>query len=196
MPTEPWAPSVADVAKRIPTRTRDTRSPGSDRLLHTFTPDTTPDDGAAYNAIEAAVAWVMGQVDDSLDYGDAQMTTHARAAAEWRAAADIELSYPNRDADIRVYQWLDQRAKDEMEALVKYITIVTGKPPGGVGHNVVHSVVWVSLAPPPWADIDPDYRFRYGIAGSDNARVQGSRYAGSPGASVGPARTRTEPGEG
>ena len=39
----------------------------------------------------------------------------ACTAAEWRAAADIELGYPlNRDPDIQLYRTLDQRAKDAL----------------------------------------------------------------------------------
>jgi hypothetical protein len=195
MPTEAWAPSPSDVAKRIPTRTRDTRTPGSDRLLGTFTPDTTPDDGQAYNAIEAAVAWVRSQTGDALDLADPEMTTSARTTAEWRAAADIELSYPNRDADIRLYQWLDQRAKDEMAALIKQIEIKTGEPPGGItggpgGGFPVHPPAWQAPQPPPWADGDPDFPW---LAGWWRRR---NPYAGSPGASGPGPRTNVPPGGG
>jgi len=42
-----------------------------------------------------------------------ELMVAARTAAEWRAAADIELGYPlNRDPDIQLYWTLDQRAKD------------------------------------------------------------------------------------
>jgi hypothetical protein len=195
MPTEAWAPSPSDVAKRIPTRTRDTRTPGSDRLLGTFTPDTTPDDGQAYNAIEAAVTWVRSQTGDALDLADPEMTTQARTTAEWRAAADIELSYPNRDADIRVYTWLDQRAKDEMGALIKQIEIKTGEPPGGIGGPgggfAVHPPAWKAPPPPPWADRDPDSPY---LVGGRNRR---SYYVGSPGTGSTSSRTAdTTPGEG
>jgi len=40
----------------------------------------------------------------------------ARDAAEWRAAADIELAYPNRDGDVRVAQELDARAAQALAA--------------------------------------------------------------------------------
>jgi hypothetical protein len=183
VPTVPWAPSPSDVAKRIPTRTRDTRTPGSDRLLGTFTPDTTPDDGQAYNAIETAVTWVTAQTGDSLDLADPEMTTSARSCAEWRAAADIEISYPNRDADIRLYQWLDQRAKDELASLIQLITIKTGKPPGGIAAGAVLSVEWHAPELPPWYDRDPDYRYRPGRAGTGGVGTvtrSGGRVADTP----------------
>jgi hypothetical protein len=177
VPTVPWAPSPSDVAKRIPTRTRDTRTPGSDRLLGTFTPDTTPDDGQAYNAIETAVTWVTAQTGDALDLADPEMTTSARSCAEWRAAADIEISYPNRDADIRLYQWLDQRAKDELASLIQLITIKTGRPPHSPVTEV-HSPVWLAPELPPWYDRDPDYRYRPGASGPGRVGSPGVARAG------------------
>jgi hypothetical protein len=156
MPTEVWAPSLSDVARHIPTRTRDTRSPGSDRLLGTFTPDTTPSDGQAQLTIDAAVMGVLART-GPIDPRDAELCAQARVAAEWRASADIEIAYPNRDADIRLFVQLDQRAKDELSNLVERIEQGAGGPAGpGTG---VGSPLWKAPPPPPWADRDPDYRW-------------------------------------
>jgi hypothetical protein len=118
---EAWAPSLSDVAKHIPSRTRDTRTPGSDKQLGTFTSATTPTQEQAQSAIDDAVAGVLGAVGAlpmSPPASD-QIAVAARSAAEWRAAADIELAYPNRDADVRVAAVLDQRAKDALATLIK-----------------------------------------------------------------------------
>lgn len=121
---ESWAPSLADVGRRIPTRTRDTKTPGSDRLLGTFTSATTPTTEQAQAAIDDAVAGVLsvvGALPVSPPASD-QIAVAARSAAEWRAAADIEVAYPNRDADVRLAAMLDQRAKDALATLLKAIS--------------------------------------------------------------------------
>jgi hypothetical protein len=182
--TEPWAPGLADTARHIPTRTRDTRTPGSDQLLGTFTPYTTPDDGQAQKCIDAAVQWVLSQTGPlpaGLDFEQ-----QARTAAEWRSAADIEIAYPNRDADIRLYQLLDQRAKDALSSLI--VSIKLGGDSIGSELEGAGQPSWRAPAPPPWADIDPDYR---GLE---------VRYIGSTGVAAPPPRTRArthiEPGGG
>jgi hypothetical protein len=118
MPGSPtWAPTLADVARHVPTRTRDTTTPGSDALLNTFTESTTPTAEQAQSFIDQAVQWVVsecGQLPVDLPPTDELMVA-ARTAAEWRAAADIEVAYPlNRDPDVRLFQVLDQRAKDAL----------------------------------------------------------------------------------
>lgn len=147
---EAWAPALDDVARHIPTRTRDTKNPGSDTLLGTFTASTTPDNGAAQAIIDAAVQFVLSET-GPLDLTDTGLLTAARSAAEWRAAADIELAYPNRDADVAVFAQLDQRAKDEMSQLIHRLE--------ALGEGYVQSVpFWSSPNPPVYADMDPgDY---------------------------------------
>ena len=41
--TAAWAPALDDVGRLVLTRTRDTKTPGADILLGTFTANTTPD---------------------------------------------------------------------------------------------------------------------------------------------------------
>jgi hypothetical protein len=147
---EAWAPSLADVARHIPTRTRDTKTPGSDALLGTFTATTTPDNAAAQAAVDAAVQFVLSE-SGPLDQTDPGLLAAARAAAEWRAAADIELAYPNRDADVAVYAELDARAKTEMAQLVHLLE--------ALGEGFAEQVpFWSAPDPPVYADMDPgDY---------------------------------------
>lgn len=115
---ETWAPTLDDVAKHIPTRTRD-RTPGSVTLLGTFTANTTPNAGQAQSAIDDAVAAILAVVGPLPTTGSqvAQIQVAARVAAEWRAAADIEVAYPNREADMRVYDQLNARAGDALDSL-------------------------------------------------------------------------------
>jgi len=126
-------------------------TPGSDAMLNTFTAATTPTDDQAQTVIDDAVTLVLSAA------GDLPPTTHpkypdiadaARSAASWRAAADIELAYPVRDADVQVFAQLDNRAKDALAALIELMAHTeTG---------AVEAVpVWMSPDPPPWADLSP-----------------------------------------
>jgi hypothetical protein len=154
---EPWAPALPDVGRHIPTRTRDTRTPGSDKLLGTFTPYTTPDNEQAMSCIDASVQWVLSQT-GPLPVGDENAEQQARTAAEWYAAASIELAYPNRDADLRLYALLDQRAKDALTVLITRIKL--GGESIGSASEGAGEPVWSALDPPRWADKDPDNAVR------------------------------------
>jgi len=146
---ESWAPSLDDVARHIPLRTRDTRTPGSDTMLGTFTESTTPTSEQAQSVIDDAVAGIVatfGDLPSVLPDGDPLAIT-ARSAAEWRAAADIEVAYPNRDADIRVYAQLDLRATAALATLASALQ--------AAGEGIVDVYpIWQSPAAPLWADID------------------------------------------
>jgi len=145
-----WAPALDDVARHIPTRTRDVRTPGSDAMLGTFTASTTPSDGQAQAVIDEAVLSVLSQT-GPLDQADTSLLAQARVAVAWRAAADIELAYPNRDADVKVYQDLDARAKGEITTLLRRLQFQ--------GEGADEAVPYWSAPPPPvYADMDPgDY---------------------------------------
>jgi hypothetical protein len=144
VPANTWAPTLPDVGRHIPTRTRDLSNPGSDVMLGTFTANTTPDDAAAQGFIDDAVQWVVasaGAMPAGLPPTDEIMVA-ARYAAEWRAAADIEFAYPNRDMDVKLAQQLDTRAKDALS------TLISGLQKEGEG---VIELVPVWAMPPPWA---------------------------------------------
>lgn len=159
MAGDTWAPTLADVARHVPTRTRDSATPGSDRQLGTFTATTTPTDEQAQAVIDDAVKGVLaasGPLPAGLPATD-QVMVAARTAASFRAAADIELAYPNRDADVRLYQLLDQRAKDALATLLASLRTETGGPVELVPE-------WNSPDPPPWADVNFDMRVGPGVA--------------------------------
>ena len=143
-----WAPTLEDCAVHIPTRPRDT-TPGSDVLLGTFTADTTPDAGQAQAVIDAAVRTILSYT-GPLDATDRELLDQARTAAEWRAAADIELAYPNRTADVTVYDQLNERAKYELATLLKRLQGLSEGPQAALLPS------WSSPDPPPWADRAPD----------------------------------------
>jgi hypothetical protein len=148
MAAEAWAPALDDVGRHIPTRTRDTDNPGDDELLGTFTTRTTPTADQVQPIIDAAVAGVLSRT-GPLDATDGPLLDAARTAAEWRAAADIELAYPNRDADVIVYAQLDARAKYELDTLLRRLQ--------GQGEGFAESVpFWSAPDPSRWADRDPD----------------------------------------
>jgi len=147
---EAWAPTLDDVARHIPTRTRDTKTPGSAALLGTFTASTTPTADQAQAHIDAAVLGILSQT-GTLDITDAGLLAQARVAAEWRSAADIEIAYPNRDADVAVYSQLDARAKYELAMLLRRLQAQGEGEPASVPY-------WSAPDPPPYADMDPgDY---------------------------------------
>ena len=147
---EAWSPSIDDVAKHIPTRTRDTATPGSDAMLGTFSSSTTPTADQAMAVIDAAVLNVLSQT-GALDQTDSGLLAQARSAVEWRAAADIELAYPNRDADVRVADQLDARAKYELATLLRRLQYQGEGEPAAVPY-------WSAPDPPVYADSDPgDY---------------------------------------
>lgn len=145
---EPWQPALDDVGRLIPTRTRDAADPGSDEMLGTFTTTTTPTADQAQAMIDAAVRDVISLTGPIDAYHDAELNDAARNAAAWRAAADIELSYPNRNADVAVYDQLDARARYELANLLRRLQIQGEGSPEAVPF-------WSAPDPPPYADRDP-----------------------------------------
>jgi hypothetical protein len=120
-------------------------------MLGTFTASTTPTDDQAQAVIDDAVNTVLSQsgpVPVFTAPSGPLVQRAARVAAEWRAAADIELAYPVRDADVRVAAQLDQRAKDALMILLRaMVETQTG---------AVEAVpLWQSPLPPAWADLSP-----------------------------------------
>lgn len=113
-----WAPTLEHVADHIPTRTRDKTATGDDSLLMTFTANTTPTNEQAQRHIALAVDEVLAAIGGTLPATPIYLTGLATKAAALRAAADIELAYPDRNADVSVFEQLDQRAKDALQRLI------------------------------------------------------------------------------
>lgn len=166
MAGEPWAPSLADCARHCPTRTRDTKSPGSDTLLNTFNANTTPNDTQVQQMIDDTVAALEAQVGDmpSVTAQHPDLSVALRQYVEWRVAADIELAYPNRDADVRVYDQMNARADAALAVVTAGLTV------SDVGASATDPQ-WAFPDPPPYADQSPgsgvDFIVRpFGTSGS------------------------------
>lgn len=129
---ETWQPTLEQVADHIPTRTRDSTTPGSDALLGTFNASTTPTDEQAARKILAAVAEVLAAVGGTIPATPTYLASLASEAAALRAAADIELAYPDRDADVQVFAQLDQRAKDALQRLIDAVNDQGSGPEGSL----------------------------------------------------------------
>ncbi|MFD1547012.1 hypothetical protein [Nonomuraea guangzhouensis] len=129
---ESWQPTLEQVADHIPTRTRDANAPSSDTMLATFNGSTTPTDEQATRHIKAAVVEVLGAVGGTIPATPAFLAGLASEAAALRAAADIELAYPDRVADVSVFEQLDQRAKDVLQRLIDAINDQGSGPEGSL----------------------------------------------------------------
>ncbi|MFC9973547.1 hypothetical protein ACFVH6_21900 [Spirillospora sp. NPDC127200] len=139
---EPWAPSLVEVGARIPTRTRSQANPGDDSVLGTFTTETVPTAAQVQPIIDGAVASVRHAVGTVT----APLYELAKDAAAWRAAADVELAWPERDADIReVYDRLNARATLALKALTD------ASQDSGTGADATMPV-WAFPTPVPWGD--------------------------------------------
>lgn len=125
-------------------------TPGSDALLGTFNANTTPTDAQAQQVIDDCVSALIAEVGElpTTVAEAAEIEDAARSAVEWRAAADIELAYPNRDADIRVYEQLNSRANMALDILRRALK--------QVGSGMIDvSPEWAFPAPPAWGDFSP-----------------------------------------
>jgi hypothetical protein len=146
-----WAPSLTDVADHIPTRTRPTAAWGaSDEAAGTFTADTTPNREQVTRIIRRACDWVTGQIGAPVSpaaYGVAGV------AAALRAAYWIEVGYPERDADLTVYDRLAMEA-DAATATALRLNVATGAedPTAGALDDLV---LYEFPTPPTWVERIP-----------------------------------------
>lgn len=136
-----WAPFLSDVADYVPHKSRDT-TPGTDLILGTFTPATLPTDQQAHRVLDEAITTVLGAVPTITP----NLAKLAKQAAALRAAADVELAWPERTVDMTTYQALNQRAKDALALLLT----AAQQDATGVGPDFP---AWSFPDPPQWADI-------------------------------------------
>jgi hypothetical protein len=136
-----WSPFLSDVADHVPTRTVDMTVPGSDLLLMTFNANTQPNGDSVQRIIDGAVSGILSIV-PTIVTGNHHL---AKSAASWRAAADVELAYPERNANVNVYEQLNSRAQLELERLIQAAET-------GGGGAVATFPVWSFPPPVPWGD--------------------------------------------
>jgi hypothetical protein len=142
-----WAPFLSDVGDFVPHKTRDLTG-GVDLILGTFTGATTPTDEQAHRILDGAITMVAGVTDlagTAVGQLSPALYPLARRAAAIRAAADIELAFPERTTDMSVYSALNARALAELASLQAAATH-TGTGP------VEATPVWDFPDPPNWAD--------------------------------------------
>ncbi|GAA3172487.1 hypothetical protein [Nonomuraea roseoviolacea] len=143
---ESWTPTLEQVADHIPTRTRPTEPPGTDTLLGTFNGQTTPTAEQANRQITAAVAEVLAAVGGTIPAAPPHLATLASEAAALRAAASIELAYPDRQADVNVYEQLNARAIAALQRLIDAVNDAGSGPEGAL------MPVWAFPDPPRHGD--------------------------------------------
>jgi hypothetical protein len=139
---EPWAPDLAEVGSRIPSKTIAQTTAGDTTPTGTFNDKTMPTDVLAQPIVNGAIATIA----DSVAAIGPLLYPLAKDAAAWRAAADIELAYPARNADIKaLYEALNERAKLALERLRAAADVA-----GSGTDATVPS--WSMPDPVPWGD--------------------------------------------
>jgi hypothetical protein len=143
-----WAPGPDQVAAYVTSRTVDLEgTPGTDTPTGAFTTTTTPTAGQVDRVIEDACSWVTmvtGPIDATLQ--DA-----AAGVAALRAAGIVEMSYPERNADVdqSVNALLLQAkfARDELAA--------ANRATGATSPNMSATPQYAFPDPCPWIGNDP-----------------------------------------
>lgn len=102
----PWLPSITDVADYVPARTLAVDTPGTETYLGTFTADTTPTGAQVERLAATAASYVSARAGTVA----ASLYQLASAAAAARAAALVELAYPQRDDDLNTAEALTAQA--------------------------------------------------------------------------------------
>lgn len=145
-----WAPTTADVAVHIPTRTREVGI--NDAYVHDFTANTTPTNTEAGLLIDQACIQVQSVT--GLPVVDAAFDV-CRVAAALRAAYMIELGYPERDADVAVYERLGASADAAAKSAAAFNTAAGGGWQTDPTPADTALVVSSFPAAPAWADVAP-----------------------------------------
>jgi hypothetical protein len=101
-----WAPTLRDVGSHIPTRTRELGT--DDRYTGMFSDSTEPTADAVTVLIRDACTWAAGPLGAPVQ---AVTWPLLRLASALYAAYSVELAYPERDADVRVYEQLLTQAE-------------------------------------------------------------------------------------
>ena len=152
-----WAPTLAQVAVHIPTRTREVGA--ADDYAGTFNASTTPTSAEVTELVAQACTFVTSRTGLPIVTTPTEVPdTCALAAALW-AAYWVELAYPERDADLAVYDRLRTDAEAATKAAVALNTAAGGgattDPPDGGGTASTALPSHSFPAAPAWADASP-----------------------------------------
>jgi len=140
-----WAPDVGQVGVYIPGRTL---SIPLGEHLGTFDPTTRPTDDWVAQIIDDACGWVTlktGTIHSSLEGA-------ARSCAAIRAAAAVELGWPDRNADVDTAQQLHEQAARLRDDLHEANLALTGADPTDPSGAV--PVLYGFPAAPAWGDLN------------------------------------------
>ena len=138
---EPWEPSLTEVGSRIPSKTRSVTTPGDNSPLGTFNDNTMPTGVMVEPIVRGAVAVIASRIGTI----GSNLYPLALDATAWRAAADVELAYPERQGDVEIYEQLDARAKLALADL-----LAAAEDSGGGTDATVPA--WSFPSPVPWGD--------------------------------------------
>jgi hypothetical protein len=124
-----WAPTLERVASYVPRRTLVEAQDGYGVIRRTFDATTHPDAAAVSMLIRDAIGWIQDRT------GTLDVTLHdsAMGIAARRAAAYVELGYPDNDADVKVAEILLRQLELELKALAARNAAVTGVDPDDPG---------------------------------------------------------------
>lgn len=107
-----WTPFLSEVGDYAPNKTRDI-TPGSNIIFGTFNGLTQPDDGQVQRMLDKVCTGILSL----LGTVAASQQAQAAAFAAVRTAADIELAWPERAADLTLYTALTVRADAEWKKM-------------------------------------------------------------------------------
>lgn len=138
-----WAPALTDVGSYITSRTLDAGAPGDDTPTGTFTEDTYPTGVQVTAFIDGACEWVLVKTGTI----SATLTDLAKQTAAMRIAGLVELSFPQRDADVTNADSLLAQADASRADLAAANIAITGVDPSSPAGALVPSY---SYPPPVW----------------------------------------------
>jgi hypothetical protein len=140
-----WAPSTAQVAAYVPSRTVDfVTVPGNETQLNDFTANTVPKDVVVQKLVSDACQWILarlGTLDPTLSVAGGPAT----GLAAKRAAAWVELDYPVTTDDVNVSETLLRETDTELDNLAAS-NVALGGGTGGAEPQ------WAFPVPVPWGD--------------------------------------------
>lgn len=146
MTTPTWAPALTDVGAYITSRTLDNAVPGDDTPTGTFSESTYPTDSQVEAFIDPACEWVTVKTGTI----DATLTDLAKSTAALRIAGLVELSFPQRDADVTNADSLLAQADAQRADLAGANIAITGVDPSSGAGALVPQYAFPS--PPYWGD--------------------------------------------
>jgi hypothetical protein len=120
-----WTPSLQRVASYVPRRTLVHADDGYGVIRRTFDDTTHPDAATVTMLINDAVSWVSDRT------GALDITLHdsGKGLAARRAAAYVELGYPDNDTDTKIAEILLRTLEAELKALATRNEAITGQDP-------------------------------------------------------------------